>query len=106
MFVRLSSCAEMASSAGDRENSVVRVANANRHIDELVRVMKVRTGLKLPLVTYIVSHQIQKHLAKECGITVAEVVKAGSLGQGTAISGEFDIDLVLYSRGESKLSIQ
>ena len=28
-----------------------------------------------------------------------EIVKAGSLGQGTAIPGDYDLDLVIYSRG-------
>jgi len=27
-------------------------------------------------------------------------VKAGSLGHGTAVPGEFDLDLVIYSQGE------
>ena len=30
---------------------------------------------------------------------MTEIVKGGSLGQGTAIPGSFDLDLVLYSRG-------
>ena len=30
-------------------------------------------------------------------IKVNEVVKGGSLGHGTAVNGDFDIDLVIYS---------
>ena len=33
-------------------------------------------------------------------ITPSEVVVGGSLGQGTAVPGKFDIDLVIYTRGE------
>ena len=28
---------------------------------------------------------------------VSEVVKAGSLGHGTAVPGDYDLDLVVYS---------
>ena len=28
-----------------------------------------------------------------------EVIKAGSLGHGTAVPGDFDLDLVIYSSG-------
>ena len=31
------------------------------------------------------------------GVTVNEVFEAGSLGQGTAVRGDFDVDLVIYS---------
>ena len=30
---------------------------------------------------------------------ISEIYKAGSLGHGTAVSGHYDIDLVIYSRG-------
>jgi hypothetical protein len=33
-------------------------------------------------------------------MNVSEIVKGGSLGHGTAVPGKFDLDLVLYSRGE------
>lgn len=37
------------------------------------------------------------------GVTVNEVFEAGSLGQGTAVRGDFDVDLVIYSTSvESK----
>ena len=42
---------------------------------------------------------MQQHLAREHRIRVTEVVKGGSLGQGTAVPGNFDLDLVLYSQG-------
>ena len=38
-------------------------------------------------------------------ISVKEILKGGSLGQGTAVPGEFDLDLILYSQGESKGSL-
>ncbi|XP_064392105.1 2'-5'-oligoadenylate synthase 1-like [Halichondria panicea] len=31
-------------------------------------------------------------------ITISEVIRAGSLGQGTAVPGDFDLDMVIYSR--------
>ena len=40
--------------------------------------------------------QYHKH-----GVHVAEILKAGSLGQQTAVLGNFDVDLVVYS--DSKL---
>ena len=33
------------------------------------------------------------------GFNISEIIKAGSLGQGTAVPGHYDIDLVIYSRG-------
>ena len=36
-----------------------------------------------------------------CGLTVNEVIKGGSLGQGTAVPGHFDLDMVVYSSGKS-----
>lgn len=33
------------------------------------------------------------------GFKISEIIKAGSLGQGTAVPGHYDIDLVIYSRG-------
>ena len=47
---------------------------------------------------------LQKNLQSYTGITVSEVVKAGSLGHGTAVQGNFDVDLVLYSRGKAQFS--
>ena len=43
---------------------------------------------------------IQQNLRGSTGISVSEVVKAGSLGHGTAVQGNFDVDLVIYSRGK------
>ena len=31
---------------------------------------------------------------------ISEIIKAGSLGQGTAVPGKYDIDLVIYSRSK------
>jgi len=42
----------------------------------------------------------QHYLKSSIGITVNEIVKSGSLGHGTAVPGDFDLDLVLYSQGE------
>ena len=33
------------------------------------------------------------------GFNISEIIKAGSLGDGTAVIGNYDIDLVVYSRG-------
>uniref|UniRef100_A0A1X7V266 2'-5'-oligoadenylate synthetase 1 domain-containing protein n=1 Tax=Amphimedon queenslandica TaxID=400682 RepID=A0A1X7V266_AMPQE len=52
---------------------------ANRCVDELVRTF----------------HQ---YLKEDTRLTPAEIIKGGSLGHGTAIPGDFDLDLVLYSR--------
>ena len=30
---------------------------------------------------------------------ISEIIKGGSLGHGTAVPGDYDIDLVIYSRG-------
>ena len=31
---------------------------------------------------------------------ISDIIKGGSLGHGTAVLGHYDIDLVVYSRGE------
>ena len=33
-------------------------------------------------------------------MNIQEIIKGGSLGHGTAVPGKFDLDLVVYSRGE------
>ena len=38
------------------------------------------------------------------GFNINEVIKAGSLGDGTAVPGHYDIDLVIYSRGNNQYS--
>ena len=42
----------------------------------------------------------QPDFKEEVGIETTEVFKGGSMGQGTRVTGYYDIDLVLYSRGE------
>ena len=42
---------------------------------------------------------LQQHFKHHTGFDATEIIKAGSLGHGTVVPGEFDIDLVLYSRG-------
>lgn len=37
-------------------------------------------------------------------IQIDEIIRAGSLGHGTAVPGDFDLDLVIYSRGEHTCS--
>ena len=34
---------------------------------------------------------------------ISEIVEGGSMGHGTTVPGEFDIDLVIYSRGKLQL---
>jgi hypothetical protein len=42
---------------------------------------------------------IVKHIENNfVGFNISEIIKAGSLGQGTAVPGSYDIDLVIYSR--------
>ena len=52
-------------------------SDANEYIDEIVRTLHTNKVL-----------------------TVNEAVKGGSLGQGTAVLGEFDLDLVVYSSSQ------
>ena len=40
---------------------------------------------------------MQQNLRELTGINPVEVIKGGSLGQGTAIPGDFDLDLVIYT---------
>ena len=35
---------------------------------------------------------------------ISEIVEGGSMGHGTTVPNEFDIDLVIYSRGKIQLS--
>ena len=39
------------------------------------------------------------------GFNISEVIKAGSLGDGTAVPGQYDLDLVVYSRGNNLYNI-
>ena len=39
------------------------------------------------------------------GFNISEIIKAGSMGHGTAVPGHFDIDLVIYSRGKTNLYV-
>ena len=39
----------------------------------------------------------------ETDITPMEVIKGGSLGQGTAVDGEFDLDLVIITKGKGNV---
>ena len=43
----------------------------------------------------------QKTLEKYTEITPMEIIKGGSLGQGTAVNGEFDLDLVIIAKSKS-----
>ena len=42
-------------------------------------------------------------MKKDTRLTPTEIIKGGSLGHGTAVPGDFDLDLVLYSEGNSCL---
>ncbi len=35
-------------------------------------------------------------------MTISEVIKAGSLGHGTAVPGHYDLDIVIYSDSKDK----
>ena len=35
------------------------------------------------------------------GFNISEIIRGGSLGHGTTVFSSFDIDLVIYSRGNS-----
>ena len=50
---------------------------------------------------YIVYNMfVQGEFKDEVGLTVSEVFKGGSLGQGTQVKHKYDIDLIIYSRGK------
>ena len=38
------------------------------------------------------------------GFNISEVIEAGSLGDGTAVPGHYDLDLVIYSHGNNRYS--
>ena len=44
--------------------------------------------------------QPQGSFKEEVGISAAEVFVGGSVGQGTAVTHHYDLDLVLYSHSE------
>ena len=71
------------------------IAEANRRVDELVQIFYVSNN-NLVLIMHAF---MQTYFKSDCHLNVSEVVKGGSLGHGTAIPGDFDLDLVLYSRG-------
>ena len=54
---------------------------------------------ELTTCSYIVTNpiKIQDEFKTDVGIKVSEVFKGGSLGQGTQVPFNYDIDLVLYS---------
>ena len=58
------------------------IPEANRAVDTIVRTL----------------HRFQQ------GIAINEVIKAGSLGHGTAVPGHYDIDIVIYSSSKLKFS--
>ena len=39
------------------------------------------------------------------GSKINEIIKAGSMGHGTAVFGDFDVDLVIYSDGKPAIII-
>jgi hypothetical protein len=62
------------------------IAQAQKHVDELVQIF-------------------YKHLQEDERLQVSEIIKAGSLGSGTAIPGDYDLDLVIYSEGKTIIII-
>ena len=44
---------------------------------------------------------VQRNFTFSDGSKINEIIKAGSLGHGTAVFGDFDVDLVIYSDGMS-----
>jgi hypothetical protein len=50
--------------------------------------------------------KIVKHIEnKFTAFNISEIIKAGSLGDGTAVPGDYDIDLVVYSRDFTGLDV-
>eukprot|EP00731_Ephydatia_muelleri_P000640 Em0001g640a len=45
---------------------------------------------------------LQNELEKSTGINPVEVIKGGSLGHGTAVPGDFDLDLIVYTNSIGK----
>ena len=76
--------------------------DARRAVEELVTIIEV---INIPLNSHIIANNILE-VSSFCfqenfeGFNISEIIKAGSMGHGTAVPGHFDIDLVIYSRGE------
>ena len=52
----------------------------------------------MQLCGYILTfYTLQNELEKSTGINPVEVIKGGSLGHGTAVPGDFDLDLIVYT---------
>lgn len=55
--------------------------------------------------TILLIQNTQQNFLFDGKYTINEIVKAGSMGHGTAVFGDFDVDLVIYSDGNSTIPI-
>ena len=69
-------------------------------VDTLVKYIEARAhvpGCIMPIQVIFLQTNFR-------GFNISEVIEAGSLGDGTAVPGHYDIDLVIYSRGNNQYS--
>lgn len=55
------------------------------------------TNITVEEAKAVVESLVSKLQHGQFGLTVNEIIKAGSLGHGTAVPGDFDLDLVIYT---------
>ena len=75
------------------------ISDANRAVDKIVRTLHVSTVYTNRVIIYTTLQSGEGG----GGMTVSEVIKAGSLGHGTAVNGEYDLDLVIYSDSKIRM---
>ena len=77
----------------------ITISDANRAVDKIVRTLHVSTVYTNRVIIYTTLQ------SGEGGgsMTISEVIKAGSLGHGTAVNGEYDLDLVIYSDSKIRM---
>jgi hypothetical protein len=77
--------------------------DARKAVGELVAIIEVNVDAGAAshnMSQYLILLLIYIFQQNFTGFNVSEIIKAGSMGHGTAVPGHFDIDLVLYSRGK------
>lgn len=83
----------------------VSLDKAKEAVDKIVTRIEVSHDLLFNSYTWTYRIVITISYLEPCmqtdfeGFNISEIVKAGSLGHGTAVQGHYDIDLVIYSRG-------
>ena len=72
------------------------IGKANEIVDDIVHKLKVSINI---IIMWKLLIFLQDDFQRDYRFNVSEVIKGGSLGHGTAVPEKFDLDLVLYSRG-------